>query len=155
MYGTQWLIDELGGAAETGLENPPMSHLSDLAFLDWQRACNTYGADMKGLTHVFIPVIIAQLAKEMVQEIYRQRGQSIKEFADLPMFEDRLCFPPNSNVGQALMSLVQLQGIAWLLLQHRRQLGLKRMRQTCIFRDDDVTFRVLGPSFYIELENIR
>lgn len=90
-----------------------------------------------------------------MKEIFKRRQRPIEDFDELPEWQNRMCLSPNTDVGQALIGLVQLQGIGWMLLQHRRELGMKRFRQMCIFKDEDRGNPGRGPSIYVELEDVR
>lgn len=155
VFSTQHLIASWGGSAETGYENPPLSHLSDMAFLDYMRACETHQADVENLRHIFISVVTARQLQSVVKEIFEQRRRPIQNFDELPRWAERVCLSPNIHLGQAIMGTVQLQGIVWMLLQHRQQLGWKTVRQVCIFKDTDENQPGRGPSIYVELENVR
>lgn len=71
----------------------------------------------------------------------------------LPKWDQRLTFQPTSDEGKALQGTVQLQGIMWMLVQHREHLGRKAVRSISVFGGDYPA--VYGPTFYIELEDLQ
>jgi hypothetical protein len=140
---------------------PPLSHNSDMAFLDWKRACTKYNADPKLLKHIFISVVLTKSTQEVVRQVSGAMGREWNSELDVPKWEQRLTFQPGSNEGRALLATLQLKGIFWMLVQHRQHLGKKAIKQISLFRDDltgqDEEYDPIsrGPSIYIELENVQ
>ena len=146
--------------------DPPLSHHSDIAFLEWKRACAEHQRDLKSLKHIFISVVLTHATQDVVADIMNNKGWPHAGWADmwskqLPLWEQRLSFTLDSNEGKALLGTVKLKGIVWMLIQHREHLGRKTIKTISLFRDElsgindswDADFR--GPSMYIELEDIQ
>ena len=162
-YSTQHKTKEKG---LTGFTNPPLSHSSDITFLEWKRACDKHKTDPKSLKHIFISVILTPTTQDIVVSILRNQGRPITDRADvwgnqLPTWEQKLTFLPDSDDGKALHATVQLKGIMWMLIQHREHLGKKAVKSISLFRGalpgaagPDFETEVHGPTFYIELEDV-
>lgn len=162
-YSTQHEIKKKNLA---GYQSPPLSHSSDITFLERQRACTKYKTDPKTLKHMFISVVKTPDTQQVVATILHSTGKPLTSWADLwgtqlPLWDQKTTFQQNSNEGRALLGTIQLKGIMWMLVQHREHLGKKAIRSISVFRDDltgsnkwwDPENR--GPSFYIELEDVQ
>jgi hypothetical protein len=158
MYTTEYIIRDEG---LTGIESPPLSHSSDIAFLEWKRACGKSQTDVKSLKHIFISVIVTPSTQDVVATVLKNKGKTITDRADfwanqLPGWEQKLTFQSDSDEGKALYGTVQLKGIMWMLVQHREHLGQKAIKSVSVFRGgDSPRERVYGPTFYIELEDVQ
>jgi hypothetical protein len=145
-----------------GIESPPLSHQSDMAFLDWKRACTKYNTNTNTLKHIFFSVIRAPATKEVVHHIYGAKmGYELESMGGLPLWDQRVALEPGSDEFLALFATVQVKGIMWMLLQHREQLGQKTIKKMCIFKDEmtgvgpDNEPQERGPSVYIELGDVQ
>jgi hypothetical protein len=80
---------------------------------------------------------------------------------DVPTWDRKEIFAPNSDEGKALMETPQVKGIFWMLAQHRAHLGKKDIKKIYVFRDEltgtipefDPDSR--GPTIYLELEDVQ
>jgi hypothetical protein len=141
--------------------SPPLSHNSDLAFLEWKRTCTKHNTNPKDLKHVFIGMIRTKVTQSVFEHILLKKGTPMKDQADVPTWDHKLEFLPESADGKALLATVQGKGIFWMLLQHREHLGKKSIKKICLFKDDktgtseeyDPSER--GPSLYFELEDVQ
>lgn len=158
-YSTQYKIKEKG-LDKLNIVSPPLSHASDMAFLDWKRACTKYHTDLKSLKHVFLSVIVTDTTQEVVDDIYWRQGKELTSWEDIPLWEHRLVVQPDSDEGKALLGTDQLKIVMWMLVQHREHLGRKTIKQMSVFKDEltgisdeyDANYR--GPSIYLELEDV-
>jgi hypothetical protein len=159
-YSTQYKIRELG---LTGIVSPPLSHSSDIAFLEWKRACDKSQTDLKSLKHIFISSIVTPSTQDIVATILKDMGKPITTKDDvwgkqLPGWAQKLTIQSDSDEGKAILGTVQLKGIMWMLVQHREHLGRKAVRSISIFRGNSAATAlggVQGPTFYIELEDLQ
>ena len=149
-----------------GIESPPLSHSSDMCFLEWKRACDESRTDLKSLKHIFIHIVVTPETQNVVASILKSMGKPITDQADvwgnqLPRWEQKLTFQPDSDDGKALQGTVQLKSIMWMLVQHRQHLGKKAIKSISLFRrvlpgtGPDFDPKVRGPTFYIELEDLQ
>lgn len=145
-----------------GSESLPLSHQSDMAFLDWKRACTKYNTNTNTLKHIFLSVITTPATKEVVHHVYEAKmGHALGSMGDLPLWDQRITVEPGTDEFFALFATVQIKGIMWMLLQHREELGKKTIKIMCIFKDE-ITGVVpgnepeeRGPSIYLELADVQ
>lgn len=131
-----------------------MTHLSDAAFLDWKRACAAAGADVKGLKHIFFSTIPVDWTKQTVKRVLGHDGQESEFWDSLPTLNHKVCFAVWNEGGMALLGTVHMRAVLWMLIQHRQDLGWKKILRVCIFRDPDLRLllpRRRGPGMYVEL----
>lgn len=151
-YSTQAIIEELGLIGKT---NPPMSHLSDFAFMEWERACSFHDVELETLKHMFLSVIETHSTQDVVHRVLADKtAKPIESWSDLAQWEGRECFTHASAGWHALLGTIQVKGIMWMLLQHRAQLGRKKIKTICVFRDTNEKQTDRGPSMYLELEDV-
>jgi len=146
---------------EEKIVSPPLSHKSDMAFLDWKRACAKYATNPNTLRHIFLSNIKFEATQQAVQYVFNAKmGHFPSSWSDLPLWDQKMTFLPDTEGYQALLATVQLKGIFWMLLQHREQLGKKSIKEISIFKDDIMGIgegndpEDRGPSIYIEVENV-
>ena len=160
MYTTKYQIDLQG---LEGIESPPLSRSSDIAFLEWKRACDKSKTDLKSLKHIFISVVVTPETRHVVATILKDMGKPITDAADvwanqLPGWAQKLTFHPDSDEGKVMFGTIQLKGIMWMLVQHREHLGHKAIKSVSIFRGGPPETDYgppFGPTFYIELEDVQ
>ncbi|KAM0721883.1 hypothetical protein Q7P37_002808 [Cladosporium fusiforme] len=152
-YSTQYII-KLKKLYKMEIESPPLSHKSDIAFLEWKRACTKYRRRLEHLKHIFLSVILTEEMQEAVNMIFSKRGTVLDDFTKLPSWEKKVCLTPNTEAGKAMLGTIQMQGVVWMLLQHRTDLGHKSVKQMCIFKDTNEVDKGRGPSVYVELEDV-
>ena len=156
-YSTQHIIERYRLGPE--VVSPPLSHNSDMTFLAWKRTCARYQTDLKSLKHIFISIIMTPETQNVVASVMQNMGCPITDRADvwnkqLPGWEQKLTFQPNSDEGKALHGTVQIKGVMWMLVQHREHLGQKAIKSISVFRGE-AHGKVSGPTFYIELEDVQ
>lgn len=136
-------------------ESPPLSHESDMAFLDWMRACNAHHTDPKSLKHIFLSIILNDTTKEVVKKALANKSYNIDDdWVRLPSWDGRVTFELDSKEGRAVLATFQVKGIMWMLIQHRHHLGMKKFKRISVFKDSDPEREVRGPSVHLELEDI-
>lgn len=164
MYSPQYIIQDRG---LVGIESPPLSRSSDMGFLEWKRACDKSRTDLKSLKHIFMHVVVMPSTQNVVASILHSMGKPTTDRHDvwgnqLPRWEQKLTYQPESDEGKALLGTVQLKGIMWMLVQHREHLGQKAIKSISLFRGvypetgpDTPGPKVHGPDFWIELEDVQ
>ena len=144
---------------------PALRHMSDVIFLQYKAQCAAAHVAMGGLKHVFVPEVHqgTQITESIVVEIWKRTGEraDMPPWRKLPDWRGRKTFTLKDEEGLALLASPSLQGIAFMLLQHRAALGRLTIKQIAFFGDDsrkllekDRTIATSGPSFYIELERL-
>ena len=133
-YSTQYWIDLHDLDQQFGTISPPLSHQSDMAFLDWNRACTEHDVNPKNLKHIFLSVITTPETQQVVDHVFAETmGRSLNSVADLPLWDKRMTLMPETDEFEALVATAQVKGIVWMLLQHREHLGKKTIKQISVF----------------------
>lgn len=159
-YSTQYWIEK-DNLHQRGIVSPPLSHESDMLFLDWKRACAKHHVDPKSLKHIFISTIQASETQQVVEHVFHDHGKTLTSWNEVPLWEQKLTFEPDTDEGKALLATTQVKSIMWMLVQHRESLGKKAIKQMSVFKDeltgidDDHDARYRGPSLYLELEDVQ
>jgi len=92
-YPTGYWIREKGLdlLGENKVVSPPLSHKSDIAFLEWKRACTKYNTNPKVLKHIFLSVITTDSTQQVVDHVFQAKmGQVLSSWSDLPLWDQRL-----------------------------------------------------------------
>jgi hypothetical protein len=130
--GPDHMVQEMGISGEV----VPLKQYSDVAFLAWQHAA---GDRTNGLKYILKNGIVNDDTIEVAEHILQQRGVSLQPWPGL-----KIPFPQEDAL--ALMGSPSGRGAAWMLIQHKNQLGLKRFSHVTIFSVN----RALSLCFWIE-----
>ncbi|TQN67540.1 hypothetical protein CSHISOI_07912 [Colletotrichum shisoi] len=104
----------------------PTSKKSDLKKgLD---ACETKKLDPKGLKVVFRSHVTHKGTYEIVL-----RALKDAKFGHVPRWDKKAVFSMDSREGQAILGTVHGSGAAWMLIQHKEALGLKKITEVAVF----------------------
>lgn len=136
------------------IQSPPLSHKSDLTFLEWKRACAQSHSSMKNLRHIFLSVILTPETHEAVRLIYAKMDRAVEDFSQLPKWAEKDCWTPEEESGRVLLGTIQVQGLVWMFLQHRAGLGKKEIKRVCVFGDTNEVDEGRGPSVYVEVRGV-
>jgi hypothetical protein len=112
---------ELGGI--DGSEVVPLKQYSDVAFLAWQHAA---GNKANGLKYIIRHGVINDETMMVIKHILEQRGVSQQPWPGL-----KISFPHRDAF--ALLGSPNGRGAAWMLIQHKKELGMKRFSDVAIF----------------------
>jgi hypothetical protein len=153
-----WIDSDMLDPAHT-YQSPPLSHCSDMTFLESKRACTKYNTNLKTLKHTFIAMVQTHATQEVVNHILGRTGY---DWSTLPAWPQRHTFQTSTIEGETLLGTVQLKTIMWMLIQHREHLGKKAVKTISVFKDDMTGGSGAanhpegrGPAIYIELEDIQ
>ena len=128
-YSTQYWIDMKGPDKHFGSESPPLSHKSDMAFLDWKRACTKYKTNTNTLKHIFLSVITTPATKEVVHHVYEAKmGHLLPSMGDLPLWDQRITVEPGTDESFAIFATVQVKGIMWINQRFSRRVAWQGCR---------------------------
>jgi hypothetical protein len=124
----------------------PLKQWSDVVFLLWQRIA---GSNARGLQHH----IQCPISNEDTRRIMRKaigEGDSFSDWDSLsPFQEGGRTFRPNSQEYYALLGSPNGFGIAWLLIQHKAQLGVKTVSEITVFGADS------DASLYFKIDSVQ
>lgn len=102
----------------------PALHWSDVVFIQWMNECqkhkDTTGQPASDLRYVFRYNITNPITHSVVAGILSKHGQSPE-----PWMECKVS--PNSLDGKALLGTPNGVGVAYLLIQHKKEFGSKRV----------------------------
>jgi len=110
----------------TGGEVVPLKQYSDIVFLAWQEMA---GHKVNGLKYIFRHGIVNEETVAVVDQILQRRGAQREEWPGLKI-------PMLDRDALALLGTPNGRGPAWMLNQHKRQLGVKRISDVTIFSVD-------------------
>lgn len=106
-------------------------------------------------------MIATDSTQQVVKKIFQDQGRPLNRWADLPAWDQKATFLPDSDEGKALLATTQVKTIFWMLIQHRRHLGKKAIKKICVFKDDVTGTNdhwypddKRGPSFYVQVEDV-
>lgn len=128
----KWLLNVAGGTiAATSSSSPaytwqatnmrpgeeltPLKQWSDITFLTWQKYA---GNEIKNLKYVFQSLIINKETEKVIHQVLSTRKEELVAWPGVKI-------PMTHPDGQALLGTPNGRGVAWLLIQHKEQLGLK------------------------------
>lgn len=103
----------------------PLKQYSDVVFLAWQHAA---GNKVNGLRYVIRHGIINAKTIAVTKHILELRGAANQPWPGLKI-------PMSDRDALALMGTPNGQGVAWMLIQHKQQLGWKTISDVTIFQD--------------------
>ncbi|RHZ63559.1 hypothetical protein CDV55_106036 [Aspergillus turcosus] len=102
---------------------------SDIAFLNWQQQCTAAGASVSNLKAVIRFSIVNTDAGSVIPQV--TGGQTIGGYKNPMVFQPG---DPNFN---ALLGTPNASGVAWLLINHKAQMGIKTIASISLFRSKD------------------
>lgn len=101
----------------TGQDPPDLSRLSDIYFLIWQQMAN--GKELKNIKY-FMRFHIQN--SESIKVAKEACNQDIPEWPGKP-------FEMDTDEGQAILATPNGGGVAWFLIHHKKDLGVKCQRK--------------------------
>ncbi|GFF94221.1 hypothetical protein IFM53868_07470 [Aspergillus udagawae] len=120
---------------------------SDVVFLNWQQECSAAGTSVSGLKAVIRFSIANTDAGNIIAQV--TGGQTIGGY------KNPMVFKPGESNYNALLGTPNGSGVAWLLINHKAQMGVKTIASISLFRSkeplggDPVTnmaFEIVGHS---------
>jgi hypothetical protein len=124
----------------------PLRQWSDVVFLLWQHVA---GSNARSLQHH----IQCPISNDDTRTIMRKaigEDDSFSDWDDLsPLQEGGRTFRPNSQEYYALLGSPNGFGIAWLLVQHKAQLGVKTVSEITVFGADSES------SLYFKIDSVQ
>ncbi|CCF36778.1 hypothetical protein CH063_08273, partial [Colletotrichum higginsianum] len=107
---------------------PYLDKLSDVAYFQWQHSCRARGVEQSSLKVVFRSKIIHKGTSDIVIKALKDAA-----YTRIPGFAEKAVFSMDSREGQAILGTVHGSSTAWMLIQHKKQLGLKRISEVAVF----------------------
>ncbi|KAF7173943.1 hypothetical protein CNMCM5623_006162 [Aspergillus felis] len=125
-FGPEKTAPKIG---EDGLPYVKLKQWSDVAFLNWQQECSATGASVSNLKAVIRFSISNTDSGNIIAQV--TGGETIGGGKKPMVFE-----AGNSNFN-ALLGTPNGSGVAWLLINHKAQMGLKTIASISLFRSND------------------
>ena len=110
----------------TAAETVPLKQYSDVVFLAWQKQA---GDNIKNLKHVFRHKIVNPATQNLLTAVLDKRNEKLKTWpgTKISMVE---------SDARAILGTSNGHGVAYLLAQHKEQLGVKVIDSVTIFESD-------------------
>ncbi|KAJ9295749.1 hypothetical protein DTO271G3_5772 [Paecilomyces variotii] len=130
---------------------PKCARWSDVTFLQWQQMA---GQNIGNLGHVFYSAVTNDDTLELMAEaLEREHEEQDEEWYCESKYNGLAkgkSFSPGDEAYEALLYSPNIRGLAWLLIQHKPQLGIKTISKITIFgkQTDDVCYAAI----YLEIE---
>ncbi|KAK1974937.1 hypothetical protein LZ30DRAFT_810307 [Colletotrichum cereale] len=116
-------------AAMNGIEVvPDLNALSDIAFFQWEDACQHESVNIRNLKVVFRGQVTYAPTKDIVIQALKESGHR-----KLPGWKDRAVFTMNDEGGAAILGSTHGSGVAWMLIQHKDKLGIKTVTEVAVW----------------------
>ncbi|KAK1980410.1 hypothetical protein LZ30DRAFT_659455 [Colletotrichum cereale] len=110
---------------------PELNALSDVAFLQWEDACQYKGVDVKNLKVVFRSNIVTKSSVTIIEQALKESG-----YKRAPGWKDRAVFSMDTRAGAAILGSTHGAAVAWMLLQHKDKLGLKTITEVAVWNSE-------------------
>ncbi|WQF90238.1 hypothetical protein CDEST_15252 [Colletotrichum destructivum] len=107
---------------------PELDKLSDIAFFQWIDACKTKNVDPKTLKLMFISHVVHDATYKIVVDALREAGHK-----RMPSYAKKIVFSMEAKQGQAILGSVWGSALSWMLIQHKTELGLKKITEVAVW----------------------
>ncbi|KAK6223541.1 hypothetical protein QIS74_03485 [Colletotrichum tabaci] len=107
---------------------PDLDTLSDLAYFQWQEGCKAIGVGFRDLKVIFRASVSHATTFATVMEAMRKGNHP-----RVPAWKDRVTFKMDSPEGLAILGSGNGASTAWFLIQHREELGAKRITEVVVW----------------------
>ncbi|TEA10420.1 hypothetical protein C8034_v010013 [Colletotrichum sidae] len=107
---------------------PALDTLSDMAFLQWVEACRHEGVDPKSLRLMFRAHVTYAPAFHTVVQALKEAG-----YGRVPGWKYRATITMDTRPGAAVLGSTNGASSAWMLLQHKDVLGVKKITEAVVW----------------------
>ncbi|KAJ0166569.1 hypothetical protein CTA2_6775 [Colletotrichum tanaceti] len=114
-----------------GGDVPELDTLSDIAYFQWKHACEAKSVDVKNLKVIFRSHITHQGTYDIVVQALKE-----EKYEYVPGWDNKAVFSMDSRQGQAILGTIHGSSPAWMLIQHKKALGLKKITEVAVFSSD-------------------
>ncbi|KAJ9306836.1 hypothetical protein DTO217A2_3617 [Paecilomyces variotii] len=123
---------------------PKCRRWSDVTFLQWQHMAQ---GNVQNLNHVFRETITNQDTRSIMRRVLG-KPDSWNDWDELHSASRWRSFYPQSDEFNALLYTPNVRGVAWLLIQHKQQLGRRIITQITTFGAD------FQPALYLKIDAV-
>ncbi|KAF4822305.1 hypothetical protein CGCTS75_v010734 [Colletotrichum tropicale] len=107
---------------------PDLDTASDIAYFQWRDGCLSGGDDVKSLKVVFRSHIVYNKTFQIVMEALRRA-----KYTEVPEWDKRITFKMDTDEGLAILGSTHGASTAWMLIQHKAELGLKDITEVVVW----------------------
>ncbi|KAL0943626.1 uncharacterized protein CTRU02_201513 [Colletotrichum truncatum] len=107
---------------------PDLDTLSDIAYFQWRDGCQVKSVPTNSLKVIFRSHISHKGTYDYVVQALEEA-----DYKRVPGWADKAVFSMESRQGQAILGTVHGSGTAWMLIQHKQALGLKKISEVAVF----------------------
>ncbi|KAJ5901621.1 hypothetical protein N7495_002149 [Penicillium taxi] len=123
---------------------------SDVTYLEWQNLCNKAGTSVDSLKYLIRSLIQNQLTASIIAQALGEES----DFDEWKNYEDGVTFEHGSEKFNALLGTPNGSGSAWILIQHKSQLGLKRISKIKVY-GQQIGASIWEPGMWMEVEDVK
>ncbi|KAK2035820.1 hypothetical protein LZ31DRAFT_485655 [Colletotrichum somersetense] len=107
---------------------PELHRLSDIAFFQWMDACRTKKVDPKSLKLMFVATVTNVETYNVVVD-----ALLTAKYLWMPNFAQKVEFSMDTRQGQAILGSKWGSVLSWMLIQHKKELGLKKITKVAVW----------------------
>ncbi|KAK2057915.1 hypothetical protein LY76DRAFT_78199 [Colletotrichum caudatum] len=107
---------------------PELSHVSDLVYFQWLEACKEKKVDPRNIRTIWSAHVTYAPTFAVVQQAIWDAGKR-----KIPAWNERLTFSMDTRQGLAILGSPHGTGSAMILLQHKKTLGLKKIKDVTVW----------------------
>lgn len=107
---------------------PDLDTASDIAYFQWRDGCLSGGDDPKSLKVIFRSHIVYNKTFQIVMEALRRA-----KYTQVPEWDQRITFKMDTDEGLAILGSTHGASTAWMLIQHKEELGLKDITEVVVW----------------------
>ena len=121
---------------------------SDAAFLQWVQVCGEASVDVSNLNYIFRATITNVETQSIVLA-----ALSSQDVSDVPKWANRITYTETDNPNQfyAILGSKNGAGCAYLLIQHKEKLGVKRITSVTLWTSG-ILFPIGMDTDYLKLQ---
>ncbi|KAK5158908.1 Mitochondrial import inner membrane translocase subunit tim8 [Recurvomyces mirabilis] len=121
----------------------PLSHWSDVVFLQWQQFCKHDPEKMKKLVGIARDDVVNWDTEQVILEALRPLADSPDADIDRQPFNQGTWVDMKSDSGKAILGTASGAGVAFFLAQHKVQLGMMTVKRVKVYKPNDFTDKAL------------
>ncbi|KAI4712467.1 hypothetical protein J4E89_002734 [Alternaria sp. Ai002NY15] len=111
----------------TGDGLPRLNQFSDVAWLEWQHLMNQNNGDVRNMRYFVSVLVVNRETQAVVARALRTRGKNLDDFPGQT-------FERGTDEMNAIMGTPNMQGFAYMLVQHKAQLGNMYIKKIQVFK---------------------
>ncbi|KAK2767983.1 hypothetical protein CKAH01_04551 [Colletotrichum kahawae] len=122
-FSPTWAKAEMGKG-----DVPDLYTVSDFGYFQWSDGCSAKSSDVKDLKVIFQSNVLNKKTFQIVVEALRKGGHQ-----KIPTWDERITLSMDTEEGFAILGSVLGSSTAWMLIQHKEELGMKNIKEVVIW----------------------